>query len=86
MDLLKIKQQLFSASELAPPSCDIRVTSGEVVLYGNRAALLHLASRIVDLVLKGDTGIVGSHFTIDKADLASEAETAITIAYRSETR
>ena len=57
--------------------CELKRGEDETVLSANRAALLHIASRIVKLA---NNGVSGSHFTIDKADIAPDAETALTVA------
>ena len=59
--------------------CELEFFSNEAVVTANRAALFHIAARIIDLATKQTSG---SHFTIDRADIAPEAVGSITIACR----
>lgn len=57
--------------------CELEECAGGVVLRGNRRALLHTANRLIKLA---NTGISGSHFTIDQADIAPNSKIELTIA------
>lgn len=59
--------------------CELQQTNNETILYGDKSALIHIARRIVTLVRKDFSG---AHFTIDKADIAVDSETALTIALK----
>ena len=59
--------------------CELQCSNNETVLYGDKSTLIHIARRIVTLVRKD---ISGAHFTIDKADIAIDSETALTIAFK----
>ena len=59
--------------------CDLSLEGNEVVLSGNRAALLSLAWRVLELA---DVQVPGKHFTIDIADIAPDANCSLTIAFR----
>lgn len=82
-DLAGLQQEINEATELAIRKlgieCDLVQSNGEVILSANRAALLHLARSIVRLAA---SGVNGSHFTIDRADIAPDATAALTIALR----
>lgn len=56
--------------------CIVELVDDGVLLQGNRAALLHIANRILGIVENGKSG---SHITIDRADIAPDAEVALTI-------
>ena len=72
MDIVARKKMMASGLD-----CELEITNGEMVLTANRAALLHIANRLVKLA---NEGVSGSHFTIDKADIAPDSETALTIS------
>ena len=59
--------------------CSLILEGNEVVLSGNRAALLSLAWRVLELA---DVQVPGKHFTIDIADIAPDANCSLTIAFR----
>ncbi len=59
--------------------CEIQQTNNETVLYADKSALIHIARRIITLVKKDFSG---AHFTIDKADIAVDSETALTITLK----
>lgn len=61
--------------------CTIELVDDGLLVQANRAALLHIANRILGLV---DAARMGGHFTIDRADIAPEAEVTLTIALNSE--
>ena len=57
--------------------CELKECAGGVVFSGDRASLLYIAQRMIGLA---NSGISGSHFTIDKADITPDAEIELTIA------
>ena len=57
--------------------CELEWAQNEMVLTANSAALLHIANRIIKLAHEG---VVGSHFTIDKADIAPDSKTSFTVS------
>ena len=59
--------------------CKIEQTNNETILYADKSALIHIARRIMTLARKDFSG---AHFTIDKADIAIDSETALTIALK----
>ena len=80
MELADINQELQRATRSLVDEesliCELEFFSNEAVFSANRAALFHIAARIIDLAMKQTPG---SHFTIDRADIAPEAIGSITI-------
>ena len=74
MTIEKVARKKMMAGGL---DCELETTNGETFLTANRAALLQIANRLVKLA---NEGVSGSHFTIDKADIAPDSETALTIS------
>lgn len=57
--------------------CELEECTGGVVLRADQTALLYIARRVVGLA---NTGVSGSHFTIDQADIAPDSKIELTIA------
>lgn len=72
LEVLARRKMMSSSLE-----CELELAQNETVLTANRAALLHIANRIIKLV---DEGVAGSHFTIDKADIAPDSKTSLTVS------
>jgi len=59
--------------------CKIEQSNNDIVLVADKSALIHIARRIMTLAKKDFTG---AHFTIDKADIATDSDHALTIALK----
>jgi len=78
ISLTEMIDQLGLAIENADTlECELKECAGGVVFSGDRTCLLYIAQRIIKLA---NSGISGSHFTIDKVDIAPNAEVELTIA------
>ncbi|GGY37255.1 hypothetical protein [Parvularcula lutaonensis] len=76
-EIQRLRDDLASQHGL---EASLEFSDGEMLLSGDRSALLHVAVRILQLV---ENGVGGSHFTIDKAEIAPDSTTSLTIAVNS---
>lgn len=73
----QIGKLMREATAQEGPSCDLEFDGAEMLLTANRAALFHLADRIIKLA---SAGVSGSHFTVDRADIAPNATHSLTVS------
>lgn len=58
-------------AQLNMPTIDIRSKESEVVIFGNKAGLVHLA---LQLLRTANSDVVGAHYHLDEVSLADVAE------------
>jgi hypothetical protein len=76
----KLQDALEGARRQQEIDCELTLEGTETHLAGNAAALLQLAWRMVELA---EVNRPGKHFTVDRADIAPDANCSLTVALKS---